>query len=125
MFEQDPTGGPDQAFGLPDAGEDSTEGPAAEPTKQLKTIVESLLFASGAPVSVQNLLGVLHDIATGKGGILGRTIAVDQAALLHRAQEVFDMRHREHIAAGQHLPYRGQALALLFHHLMEQAGGEP
>src|ERR1700752_708482 len=69
--------------------------------------------------------GLGHWMATGKGGVLGWTIAIDQLAAGNVLEKSPDVCDREHVATRQQLFELFQVVELLVHHQVEQARRQP
>ena len=64
-------------------------------------------------------------VAAGEGGVLGRAVAVDQAAAGQLRESPVDRVGGQHVAAGEELPHAAQDADPALDHLVEEAGGQP
>ena len=64
-------------------------------------------------------------VAAGEGGVLGRAVAINEAAGRQLSHHLPRHRHREHIAAGKQLAHRPQRRQVPVSQLAKQACGQP
>src|SRR2546430_2782018 len=64
-------------------------------------------------------------MAAGKGGVLRRTVAINQVRATEVLQRARDMGHGQDIASRQKLAHIFEAIELFFDDLMEQPGRQP
>src|SRR5439155_14160864 len=64
-------------------------------------------------------------MAAGEGGVLRRTVTINQVRAAELRQRARDMGHGQDIASSQKLAHIIKAIELFFDDLMEQAGRQP
>ena len=66
-----------------------------------------------------------HDVAAGEGGVLGRTVPIDEPIVSEHLEHSAHMGNRQRLSSCQQLAHASQTLDLLIDHLMKQRGREP